>query len=265
MDYDQCAADYATHRQLHAGVLQVLLSLGRPGPGSRVLEVGCGTGIYLQALAQRAGCIAYGLDTSMGMLARARQHTGQAFRPGHVTWLQGKAERLPFSGSTLDLVLSVDVVHHLTDVPRFYREAARTLGYGGLLCTVTDSADIIRQREALSGYFPETVDAELARYPRIANLKEWMAEAGFGDLTAVTVEEPYEITSAQPFRDRAFSALLIIPQAAWRAGLERLERDLTQGPVRGCSRYVCLCGRRLVGRPSSRLPAIPRASDIAAT
>ena len=41
-------------------------------------------------------------------------------------------------------------------------ETARTLRPGGWVCTVTDSAEIIRRREILSGYFPETVAIELA-------------------------------------------------------------------------------------------------------
>jgi hypothetical protein len=59
----------------------------------------------------------------------------------------------------------------------------------------------------------------------------------------VVVEDVYALTSAQPFRDKAFSSLHLIPEAAWRAGLERLERDLARGPVRGVSRYACLWGR----------------------
>ncbi len=77
-----------------------------------------------------------------------------------------------------DLVFSVDVIHHVSDKAAFYREAARVLQPGGHACTVTDSEEIIRRREVLSGYFPETVEVELARYPRLADLEGWMAEAG---------------------------------------------------------------------------------------
>ena len=58
------------------------------------------------------------------------------------------------------------------------------------------------------------------------------------------VEAPYEITSTQPFRDRAYSSLHLIPEEAWQAGLERLEQDLAQGPVQGISRYACVWGQR---------------------
>jgi hypothetical protein len=126
----------------------------------------------------------------------------------------------------------------------FYQQVMRILRPGGCVCTVTDSEDIIRRREILSGYFPETIEIDLARYPRIAQVQAWMAKAGLEDLDAVTVKEPYELTSARPFRDRACSSLHLIGEEAWLAGLARLERDLAHGPVQGVARYACAWGRK---------------------
>jgi ubiquinone/menaquinone biosynthesis C-methylase UbiE len=238
IDYDQAAGEYAAHRRVHGGVLRTLAEQRRLRSGATVLEVGCGTGNYISALSKRANCVPYGLDPSAGMLARAQS------RSEPVTWLLGRAEHLPFAGDALDLLFSVDVIHHVVDKGAFYREAERTLCPGGWVCTVTDSAEIIQRREILSGYFPETVEIELARYPRIAQLESWMMEAGLVDLELVTVEESFQVTSAQPFRDRVFSSLHLIPEDAWQAGLERLERDLARGPLRGASRYACVWGRK---------------------
>jgi ubiquinone/menaquinone biosynthesis C-methylase UbiE len=238
VNYDRSAAKYAAHRQIHSGVFDALCQRERLDANARVLEVGCGTGNYVSALAARYGCRAYGLDPSGGMLARA----GTLLE--RVAWLQGSAERLGFGGATLDLVFSVDVIHHVTNRASFYHEAARILCAGGWICTVTDSADIIRKREILSGYFPETVEKELARYPRIAQLEAWMAAAGLTAFEAVVAEAPCEITDAQPYRDKAYSSLHLISEEAWCAGVARLERDLARGPVRGMSRYACVWGRK---------------------
>jgi len=247
VNYDQAAGEYAAHRQVHPGVFRELCERGALSSGSTILEVGCGTGNYARALVARFGCAACGIDPSEGMLARA------CARSAGIPWLLGRAEQLAFAGGTFDLVFSVDVIHHVADKPAFYREAARVLRPGGRLCTATDSAEIIRRREILSGYFPETVEKELARYPRLAQLESWMLEADLGGpstklragLEVVTVEAPYEIASAQPFRDKAYSALHLISEDAWQAGLERLERDLARGPVRGVSRYACVWGQRV--------------------
>jgi ubiquinone/menaquinone biosynthesis C-methylase UbiE len=241
VDYDQTARDYAAHRRLHSGVFRALCEQSELGPRSAVLEVGCGTGNYIRALAGQFHCAACGLDPSTGMLAQARS------QPECATWLLGRAEHLPFGSDRFDLVFSVDAIHHVIDRGAYFQEAARTLRPGGRVCTVTDSANIIRRREVLSGYFPETVEIELARYPRIDQLEAWMAEAGLVELDTLTVEEPYELTSAQAFRDKAYSALHLIAEEAWQAGLARLERDLSQGPIRGASRYACVWGRKPLG------------------
>jgi SAM-dependent methyltransferase len=165
-------------------------------------------------------------------------------RPEAAHWVQGRAEQLGFAAGAFDLVLSVDVIHHVSDKAEFYRQAACTLRAGGQMCTVTDSREIILQREVLSGYFPDTVDLELARYPRISQLRTWMAAAGLRELQVSMVEEPYELASIGPFRDRAYSSLHLIAEEAWRAGLEHLEHDMARGPVRGVSRYACVWGHR---------------------
>ena len=134
VNYDQAAAAYAAHRQIHAGVLAELTRGDRLGPASRVLEVGCGTGNYARAIADCLGCTVLGLDPSTGMLAHARRGPEPAF------WLQGRAEELPLVSASADLLFSVDVIHHVAAPAGFFREAARVLRPGGCVCTVTDSS-----------------------------------------------------------------------------------------------------------------------------
>ena len=239
VDYNEAAAKYAAHRQIHAGVFRELCARAGLGSGSRVLEVGCGTGNYITALAETFCCLTFGLDPSIEMLAQARSE--------RVRRLLGAAQALGFARGAFDLIFSVDVIHHVGDRAAFYLGAARVLRPGGLLCTVTDSPEMIRRREILSGYFPEMVEIELARYPRVAQLQAWADAAGLEALGVAEVEEPYEVTNAQPFRDRAYSSLHLIPAEAWRAGLERLERDLARGPVRGAARYACVWAQKRVG------------------
>lgn len=238
MDYDRAAGRYAAHRRIHSGVFQELCRTGRLGTGSIALEVGCGTGNYVEALRKRFRCSAYGLDPSAAMLVHARTTSNR------VGWVLGRGEQLGFADNTFDLVLSVDVIHHVSDKAGFFCEMARSLRSGGRLCTVTDSEETIRRREVLSGYFPETVQSELERYPPLAQLEAWSAAAGLEPLDTVVAQEPYEITSSQPFRDKAYSALHNISENAWRAGLVRLERDLKDGPVQGSSRSVCVWSRK---------------------
>src|SRR5687768_17422830 len=142
IDYATLAADYARHRRLHPGVLQRLVEESGVDAGSRVLEVGCGTGNYLLALRALTGCAAWGLDPAPAMLANARVRVGAE----GVDWREGHAEALPFAPSTFDLIFAVDVIHHVEDRSAFFRQAVRALVPGGRLCLATDSAEDIARR-----------------------------------------------------------------------------------------------------------------------
>ena len=234
MDYNAIAAEYAQHRKVHPGVLEGLLVGGNMGS---VLEVGCGTGNYIGAVHRLTGARAFGIDPSAQMLATARERA-----PG-VALTEGRAESLPYPDGQFDLVYSVDVIHHVKDRPAYIREAHRVLKPGGQVCTVTDSEWIIRQREPLTTYFPESVAHELARYPSIADLRRWMEQAGFTRISEQMVEHRGEITDIAPYRDKAFSSLHLISPTAFQAGLLRMEADLAWGPIPWVSRYVLLWGQ----------------------
>ena len=238
IDYDQIALEYALHRQLHPEVLRSLLGESGIDGQSTALEVGCGTGNYILAVESAVGFAGWGIDPSPEMLAQARA------RPGSVTFGAGRAESLPFAAECFDRVFSVDVIHHLEDIEAYFREVARVLKTGGRVCTVTDSEWIIRHREPLAMYFPETVSADLARYPPLTELRDTMAGAGLGEISEQIVEFPYLLTDAQAYRDRAFSSLHLIGDEAWRRGLQRMEGDLQSAPIRCVSRYVLLWGTK---------------------
>jgi len=154
----------------------------------------------------------------------------------------GSAEKLDFPDDHFDLLYSVDVIHHVGGRQAFFDEAKRVLKDGGRLCTVTDSEEIIRNRRPLSNYFPETVEREIRRYPRIAELRAHMQEAGFSDIFEHEVEFAYERTDIGPYADRAYSALHLIPDDDFERGLARLRADLQAGPIQCLAGYLLLWG-----------------------
>lgn len=236
INYDDIAQAYARHRGTHPGVLAAICAAATAS--SRVLEVGCGTGNYIAALQAEIGCPCWGIDPSAEMLDQAR-----ARGPG-VRLTQGRAEQLDLAPDSFDLFFSVDAIHHVADHGAYYREAYRVLAPGGRACTVTDSEWIIRHRQPLSTYFPETVPHELARYPRIDALRTHMAAAGFEQLDESAVEHTYLLHDAGPYRARAFSALHLIAEEAFQRGLARMERDLARGPIVCTPRYTLLWGTK---------------------
>ncbi|MFQ5595059.1 MAG: class I SAM-dependent methyltransferase [Anaerolineae bacterium] len=238
VDYDEIASEYAWHRRVHPEVLRSLVLASRDGGASTVLEVGCGTGNYIVALESLAGCSCWGIDPSEEMLSRARE------RSGNTSFQPGRAERLDFPESFFDLVFSVDVIHHVSNRRTYFREAYRVLKAGGTICTVTDSEWIIRHREPLAAYFPETVEVDLDRYPRISELRDIMHRVGFGQVAETSVEFTRHLTDIRPYSDKAFSSLHLISEEGFHRGIRRMERGLRNGPIPQVSRYLLLWGTR---------------------
>lgn len=239
IDYDRIASEYAKHRKVNPGVLTELISSVGLRDSSKVLDVGCGTGNYLVVLKSLTGCACWGIDPSKQMLSKAKQQLSEA------SFQVGEAESLHFPDEFFDLVFSVDTIHHLASVVDFFREAFRVLRTNGKVCTVTDSEWIIRHREPLSVYFPETIEIELKRYPSIPQLSQTMNNVGFRELQEKMVGFPYELKDSRAFRDKAHSSLHLIPEEAFQRGLEQMERDLLSGPINCVSRYLLLWGRKV--------------------
>jgi SAM-dependent methyltransferase len=233
IEYDNLANQYERNRRINEAVLKELLATSRIDGSSRVLDVGCGTGNYILAIAERVGCQCWGIEPSDNMLAAARRRG-----PGQVTLLKGSAEEMMFPDSFFDFIFSVDVIHHVADRKAHFVRAHAQLVNGGLLCIVTDSAEIIRTREPLSRYFPETVEAEFRRYPPVQQLKEELRQSGFTRVTETTTELPYLVTDLQAYAERAFSSLHLISDDAFDRGLARMKEALASGPVQGISRYM---------------------------
>ncbi len=237
LDYDKLASDYARHRGVNPEVLKGLLATSEVSASSKVLEVGCGTGNYTVAIETAVGCSCWGVDPSQEMLSRAR------VRSESIDLKLGSAEFLDFPANFFDLVFSVDVIHHVADRAAYFQEAHRVLRASANVCTVTDSEWIIRNRP-LSLYFPETVEVELRRYPRIGVLRKIMARAGFRQISETMVETHDSLSDIQPYRDKAFSSLHLISEEAFQRGIERMERELLSGPILRTIRYLLLWGAK---------------------
>ena len=103
-------------------------------------------------------------------------------------------------------------------------------------------AEYARHRQPLAVYFPQTVDADLERYPTIADLRGVMHDHGYGEIDETTVKHAYQQADGLAYRDRAFSVLHLIPDEAFQRGIDQMERDLRAGPIPGVSRYLLLWG-----------------------
>lgn len=98
-------------------------------PGSRILEVGCGTGRTACYLA-RSGYQVTGLDLRPEMLVKAAARS--ASEQLQIDWVEGSVTALPFANDTFDVVLAESVTN-FTSIPEALAEYCRVLRPGGTL------------------------------------------------------------------------------------------------------------------------------------
>lgn len=98
--------------------------------GLRVLDAGCGTGIFSLWLAAK-GARVVGLDRSGAMLARARDKALE--QSGTLRWVQGDLLSLPVADASFDGVLAMLCLDFIAARPAALQELARVLRPGGFL------------------------------------------------------------------------------------------------------------------------------------
>ena len=106
----------------------------RPLEGLRVLDIGCGGGLLTEPLT-RLGASVTGIDAGGKNIAVARLH---AERMGlTIEYRETTSEALAAEGKTFDIVLNMEVVEHVSNVPLYMKSCADLVAPGGLLFSAT--------------------------------------------------------------------------------------------------------------------------------
>ncbi len=135
----------------------------RHSEASRVLELGCGAGMGLGYLAEKATRVVAG-DYAWANVVEARRHA-----PSAVPVLRLDAQRLPFQESTFDVIVLFEALYYLSRQDRFLAECRRALSPGG--CVVL----CLPNRER-PGFLPSPLST---RYPTAIELHNLLEGAGF--------------------------------------------------------------------------------------
>jgi ubiquinone/menaquinone biosynthesis C-methylase UbiE len=196
----------------------------RIGPGSRVLDVACGTGVLSREAARRVGPTGSvtGLDVDPGMLTVA------ARRAPDIAWREGRAEALPFPDRSFDAVLCQFGLMFFPDRAAALREMHRVTAAGGhIVVAVWDS---LEQTPAYAAFV-----RLLARVvgPRAADaLRAPFALGDRDELTAIITNAGLRIADIETHRAvTTFPAIRPMVEAELRGWMPMAGIDLSPGEI----------------------------------
>lgn len=165
-----------------------------PKSGQRVLDVGCGSGVFLPPLVQAVAPdgIVVGLDYAPALLAEARSTLTAAGLHDRVELVEGDAQRLPFGDASFDTAHVERVLMHVPDPDAVLRELRRVVRPGGWVVAAEPDYGSLRidhpDQEAMRAIVAEAM--AIFTHPMIGlELRRRMVIAGLTDAKVEVLAE----------------------------------------------------------------------------
>ena len=180
-------------------------SLLPTGDGARILDLGCGTGLELEAYFRlNGGASVVGIDLSAPMLASLRRKCPDK----KLTLINASYFDVPLGEGRFDAAVSVESLHHFT--------AAQKLGlYKKLRRALTEKGFFV-----LTDYFAESDELERVYFSELERLK---AEQGLGPGGSYHYDTPLTVEHETKVLERAgFSSVRVM--RCWGATFTLLAR-----------------------------------------
>ena len=219
--------------------LQELKALGLKftgiGPGSHVLEVGCGFGLETLRLAHSAlpGGLVAGCDLSSDFLAEARRRAAAA--GVNIAFKQARVETLPYPDRSFEILWSERLLIYVPDLQQAASEMRRVLRSGGRLVSIepdiSTSTLNLNNRDLVRRVMGHEADKNVAHGWLPGQLGGVLESAGFNDIRLATrvVVFTQELAAgyfAQCARSAAGDGVLSDAELHdWNSGIEALLKE----------------------------------------
>lgn len=211
-----------------AGVLGWLKKTIAQNNFTNILEVGCGTGYWLNKLKGNNHKL-YGLDYSVGMLKKAA---------GIDDLINASADSMPVKNNSMDFVIVVNAIHHFKSPANFFASLYNLLKSKGQIAIILVDIRDANHKWYIYDYFVGTREYDLNRIPAIGTLLEMMTTNGFKNVKSKTLEITKKSASGQKVFDDHFlsklgnSTLADLNERDYANGIEKIRREIEKNPAR---------------------------------
>jgi len=152
--FDTYMSDYDVERRLD--LIFGRLLAGIEIRGTRVLEVGCGTGRFSEEIVRRGGRLTV-LDIGQTLVRQVAARLG-------CKGVVADACSLPFKAGAFEVVISSECIEHTADPRQAIREMCRVCSGGGTVCLTTPNRR----------WYPMLVLAQKLKLRKFAGTEHWV-------------------------------------------------------------------------------------------
>jgi ubiquinone/menaquinone biosynthesis C-methylase UbiE len=216
------AHDWAATEDLQIPTYETAIEHLPIGHGQRVLDIGCGSGVFLRAAADR-GARVVGFDACEPLLAIARERVPEADLHA------GDMQALPFGDDGFDVVTGFSSFFYADDMTRAISEAARVTRPGGtVLAQVFGRPERCSLEAMKHAILPLlSMEGDEPPYWRLDLLEQIARDAGLRPLESFYTSWEYEFADEQSLLRAMLSAGSAV------AAAEQVGRDTVAAAIAG--------------------------------
>jgi ubiquinone/menaquinone biosynthesis C-methylase UbiE len=190
-----------------------------------ILDLGCGTGRFSDALAATFDCQVLACEPSSLMLTQQSQ-------TANVHRISAQAEHIPLRSGSIDLIWMSQVFHHLSDSQEAFSSMNEVLAAGGVLVVRNGTKE--SDHEILwPDFFPEVAQSTFHHVATRSNILQAASRSGFKNLRVQAIEQLF-VDSYDAYyeriRQRALSPLVELSDRAFEVGLRRMRNWIDAQP-----------------------------------
>lgn len=202
--------------------LDNILKYVSPETIKTIVDLGCGTGRFLNTLIDHFSATIYGLDPSVKMVSKAKEDINTL----RVMFIQSTAEYLCFADDSVDLVFLSQTYHHFQDKNKVISEINRVLRKNAFLCIRNSTIENLDTCLYLK-FFPGAYKDNHTLLPSRQEIKNLLrghdlAMVGHSVIhykVANNLEGCYEKTKL-----RAVTDLIVLPDDEFNEGIKKFEK-----------------------------------------